>query len=112
MYEVQQQDIDLLRQRTKTIYTKIQLLNTKFMVIDEIQGVFIDGSISTDSGSDIRNTFDATILVKDDSYITAETARVWIDKHVRVFIGFLNQRTGETVWLLLCKKIEKTLILK
>ncbi len=98
MYEVQQQDIDLLRQRTKTIYTKIQLLNTKFMVIDEIQGVFIDGSISTDSGSDIRNTFDATILVKDDSYITAETARVWIDKHVRVFIGFLNQRTGETVW--------------
>lgn len=48
----------------KTIYTKIQLLNTKFMVIDEIQGVFIDGSISTDSGSDIRNTFDATILVK------------------------------------------------
>ena len=98
MYDVQQQDIDLLRQRTKTIYTKIQLMNSKFMVIDEIQGVFIDGSISIDSGSDVRSTFDATILVKDDSYITAEKARIWIDKHVRVFIGFLNQRTGETVW--------------
>lgn len=98
MYDIQQKDIDLLRQRTKTIHTKIQLLNAKFMVIDEIQGVFIDGSISTDNRSDIRNTFDATILVKDNSYITAETSRVWIDKHVRVYIGFLHQRTGEIIW--------------
>lgn len=98
MYDVQQSDITLLRQRVKTVYTKIQLLNAKFMVIDEIQGVFLDGSISTDTGSDVRNTFDATILVKDKSYITAETARIWIDKHVRVFVGFLNQRTGEIVW--------------
>lgn len=98
MYDVQQSDITLLRQRVKTVYTKIQLLNAKFMVIDEIQGVFLDGSISTDTGSDVRNTFDATILVKDKSYITAETARIWIDKHVRVFVGFLNQRTGEVVW--------------
>lgn len=98
MYDVQQSDIKLLQQRVKTVYTKIQLLNAKFMVIDEIQGVFLDGSISTDAGSDVRNTFDATILVKDKSYITAETSRIWIDKHVRVFVGFLNQRTGEVVW--------------
>lgn len=98
MYDVQQSDIKLLQQRVKTVYTKIQLLNAKFMVIDEIQGVFLDGSISTDAGSDVRNTFDATILVKDKSYITAETSRIWIDKHVRAFVGFLNQRTGEVVW--------------
>lgn len=64
MYDVQQSDIKLLQQRVKTVYTKIQLLNAKFMVIDEIQGVFLDGSISTDAGSDVRNTFAATVLVK------------------------------------------------
>lgn len=98
MYDVQQEDIRLLRQRAKTIYTKIQLLNDKFMVIDEIQGEFTSGSFSINANSDIRRTFDGTILVKDRSYVTAETARIWIDKHVRVYIGFLNQRTGNVMW--------------
>ena len=80
MYDVQQIDIDLLRQRAKTIYTRIQLLNDNMSVIDEIDGAFIDGSVSIDSGSDIRRTFDGTILVKDKSYMTAETSRIWLDK--------------------------------
>lgn len=98
MYDVQQVDVDILRQRAKTIYTKIQLLNEDMLVMDEIQGAFIDGSVSIDSGSDIRRTFDGTILVKDDSYITSETSRIWIDKRVRVWIGFLYQRTQEIYW--------------
>lgn len=98
MFDVQQVDIDLLKQRTKTIYTKIQLLNSKMLVMDEIQGAFIEGSVSIDSGSDIRRTFDGTILVKDESYITAETAKIWIDRHVKVYIGFFHQRTGEIKW--------------
>lgn len=98
MYDVQQVDVDILRQRAKTIYTKIQLLNEDMLVMDEIQGAFIDGSVSIDSGSDIRRTFDGTILVKDDSYIASETSRIWIDKRVRVWIGFLYQRTQEIYW--------------
>lgn len=98
MYDIQQIDIDLLRQRAKTIYTRIQLLNDNMSVIDEIDGAFIDGSVSIDSGSDIRRTFDGTILVKDKSYMTAETSRIWLDKKIRVYIGFLYQRTGETRW--------------
>lgn len=98
MYDIQQTDIDLLQQRVKTIYTKIQLLNNQMTVIDEIDGAFIDGSVSIDSGSDIRRTFDGTILVKNKSYITAETSRVWLDKKIRVYIGFLHQRSGEVCW--------------
>lgn len=98
MYDIQQTDIDLLQQRVKTIYTKIQLLNNQMTVIDEIDGAFIDGSVSIDSGSDIRRTFDGTILVKDESYMTAETSRVWLDKKIRVYIGFLHQRSGEVCW--------------
>ena len=98
MYEVQQIDIDILKQRAKTIYTKIELLNNEMLVMDEIQGAFIDGGISIDSGSDIRRTFDGTILVKDDTYITSETSRIWLDKKIRVYIGFLYQRTQEIHW--------------
>lgn len=98
MFDVQQIDVDLLNQRVKTIYTKIQLLNNKMLVMDEIQGAFINGSVSIDSGSNIRRTFDGTILVKDDSFITAETSKIWIDRHVRVYIGFLHQRSGEIRW--------------
>lgn len=98
MYEVQQKDIDILKQRAKTIYTKIQLLNKDMLVMDEIQGVFLEGGISIDSGSDIRRTFDGTILVKNDTYITSETSRIWIDKRIKVYIGFLYQRTQEIQW--------------
>ena len=98
MYDVQQTDLDLLRQRVKTIYTKIQLLNDQMNVLDEIEGAFIDGSVSIDSTSDIRRTFDGTILVKDSSYMTAETSRVWLDRKIKVFIGFLHQRTNEVKW--------------
>ena len=41
MYDIRQTDIDLLQQRVKTIYTKIQLLNNQMTVIDEIDGAFI-----------------------------------------------------------------------
>lgn len=98
MYSVQQVDVELLKQREKTIYTKIQLLNDKMLVIDEIQGAFINGNVSIDSGSDIRRTFDGTILLLDDTYITSETSRVWLDKHIKVYIGFLHQRTKEIHW--------------
>ena len=58
MYDVQQADIQLLRQRAKNIYTKIQLLNDNMTIMDEMQGVFIDGTVSIDSSSAIRRTFD------------------------------------------------------
>lgn len=98
MYNVQQEDIDILRQREKTIYVKIQLLNDKFMAIAEIEGDFIDGSLSVDSTSDIRRTFDGTIYVRNKTYWTSSTGLVWIDKHVRVYVGIKHQRTQKILW--------------
>lgn len=98
MYDVQQADIQLLRQRAKNIYTKIQLLNDNMTIMDEMQGVFIDGTVSIDSSSAIRRTFDGTIYIKDSSYVASETARVWMDKRIRVMIGFLYLRTNQIRW--------------
>lgn len=98
MYQVQQQDIDLLKQRVRTIYTKIQLLNDEFAIMDEIEGTFLDGNMTIDAGSDIRRTFSGTIFLKNESWKVAEDARIWINRHVKIYIGYLYQRTQEIRW--------------
>lgn len=98
MYNIQQADIQILKQRSRNIHTKIQLLSNSMAVLDEIQGAFIDGTVSIDNSSAIRRTFDGTILVKDSSYTVAETTKVWMDKRIRVMIGLLYIRTKEIRW--------------
>ena len=56
-YTPTQDDIALLRQRTKELYTRINLLNKEFKTIDSLEGVVTDGSYTVSSSSDIRRTF-------------------------------------------------------
>ena len=98
MYDVQQIDIDVLFQKQKNIYTKIQLLNSDFTVSDEIQGVVTSGSLKISSESDIRRTIEMTIFVKNRGYIVAEDSRIWGNKYIRVYIGYYVIRTKEIRW--------------
>ena len=97
-YNPTSEDIAMLSQPVKDIYSKIDLLDKNFKTIDSIEGVTIDGTISIDADSDIRYTYSSTIYVKDDYYITDETARIWLDKYIRVWIGILNLRTQKIHW--------------
>lgn len=98
MYNVEQQDIDILRQRAMNYRCKIQLLNEQMMILDEMEGAFLEGSVTIDSSSDIRRTLNARILLNDDSYLTKEYSRIWLDKRIRVYVGCDVVRTGETRW--------------
>lgn len=98
MYDVQQIDVDVLFQKQKNIYTKVQLLNSDFTVSDEIQGVVTSGSLKVSSESDIRRTIEMTILVKNRGYIVAEDSRIWANKYIRVYIGYYVIRTKEIRW--------------
>ena len=98
MYDVQQIDVDVLFQKQKNIYTKVQLLNSDFTVSDEIQGVVTSGSLKVSSESDIRRTIEMTILVKNRGYVVAEDSRIWANKYIRVYIGYYVIRTKEIRW--------------
>lgn len=93
MYIATRDDFQLLKQSVKNIYSRIELLNENFTVIDEIHGYVISGSISINADSDIRRTCNLTMTLKDEKTLRGAEKIVWLTKYVRVYLGFENIRT-------------------
>lgn len=98
MYNVTQEDIDLLCQRDNNYQCKIQLLNMDMQLTDEIEGIFIDADFKCSASSDVRRTLDLTSVVNELSSMVAERSNVWLDKRIRVLLGCTVIRTGEVKW--------------
>lgn len=97
-YNIQQQDISILRQKQKEYSIKLELLNFNLQPIDILQGDLVNGNITIDSTSDIRRICNLTFHVKNKSYLVSEISKIWFDKFFRVYIGTKSFRTQETVW--------------
>ncbi|SHO53704.1 DUF5048 domain-containing protein [Anaerocolumna xylanovorans] len=100
-YIIKQQDIDILRQSNKQIFSKIELLNHNFKIIDSIEGNLISDSFSIDSNSTIRRTYNCEIYLSDKSLVVGANKKIWIDKFIRPYIGIIHQRSNEIVWYLM-----------
>ncbi len=70
-YTPSKNELEMLRRRTKHLYCKLELLNPQMELLNSLEGLTIDGSISIDSTSDIRRTFSATIYVEGDQTIAS-----------------------------------------
>lgn len=81
------EDLAILKSHSASIFCRIDLLNENFATIDSLEGLAIDGSISVDSTSDIRRTFNSTLYLGKKSSVSEFTEEEWINKNVRVFIG-------------------------
>lgn len=86
-YYPTQRDIDALTAPEKNLYAKILLLNENFQTVYEMKHEFVSGQLSTNIDSDIRNTFNMTLAVLNDSVGIEEDKLLWIDKFVKVFVG-------------------------
>lgn len=93
MYIATRDDFQLLKQSVKNIYSRIELLNENFTVIDEIQGYVTSGSISINANSDIRRTCSLSMVLANKSVLRGAERIIWLTKYVRVYIGFQNVRS-------------------
>ena len=94
----QQRDIDAVFLPEKQLLVRLELMNDAMMPIDRMEGVLIEGSYSIDAESDIRRTCDLTIHLNDRSYTLGEDRRIWVDKLVRIYVGFRGGRQQEALW--------------
>lgn len=99
-YTPTSRDLELLRQRDKEIYVKIELLNKNFKVIDVIIGNPISDSFTMDSSALQRRSYSCDLLVSDSSFLIGSDKKIWIDKYIRVYYGVKSIRTQEIVWYL------------
>lgn len=93
-YQIQQRDIDIISQHNKQCYLRLELLNTNYQTIDYLDTVIISGSLDINSNSDIRRSLSVVLFMKDTTFLTGETKKIWFDKLVRAKLGYRYLRDG------------------
>ena len=98
---IQQRDIDIIRQSERVLYSKVELLNHNFKIIDSIEGNLIKDSYSVDAESAIRRTYNLELHVSDSSFLIGADKKIWIDRYIKPYVGIRYLRTNEIVWYLM-----------
>ena len=95
------EDIQMIKQKTKDVYVKLELLNKKFKTIESLEGNLISDNLSVDSESKQRRTYTLSLHVTDSSFLIGSDRKIWIDKYIRVYYGVRSLRSREIkYWLI------------
>lgn len=94
-----QRDIDIVLQGSKEIFSRIEVIDDSFKIIESIESIVISDSLSIQSDSDLRRTYSCELLIQD--VIHSNEFISLINKHIRSYIGIRYIRTNEIIWYLL-----------
>ena len=95
---ITQDDYNILRQSYIKQYIKLDLLDFNMNVVDEISGNLIGLSVTVDANADLRRSCECSLVVTDSSFEIKSGSKIWLDKYIRPWIGYLNIRTGNIQW--------------
>ncbi len=98
---IKQQDYDILRQASRQLYSKCEIINPKGKILESIEGQIVDDSISISATSDIRRTYSSSMVVTNSTFDIARKKMFWFDRLIRPYIGVKHIRSGEIIWYLL-----------
>lgn len=101
MISLSQADLQILKQKNTALYLKIQILSLEsgqYKVDDEISGSLMDLSIDVDADSDLRRSCNLTLIAVDDKFNAEPGSNVWLDKYIKILVGYNNIFIGEIQW--------------
>lgn len=99
-YNILQQDIDILFQSQKEIFSRVEILDENFKTLVNIEGILLSDSYSIDAESDIRRSYSCEVHLEKDSYFINQRY-VLMKRFVRPYVGIKHIRTGQTIWYLM-----------
>ena len=94
-YTPTQEDFNLVKQHTKDIYIKVNLLNKQFKVLDSFDGNLLSDSLNVDSKSKQRRTYSCELQVTNPSFFVGRDKKIWIDKYIQIYYGIKNIKTND-----------------
>ena len=95
---ITQDDYNILRQSYIKQYIKLDLLDFNMNVVDELSGNLIELSVTVDANADLRRSCECSLVVTDSSFEIKPGGKIFLDKYIRPWIGYLNIRTGNIQW--------------
>ena len=99
-YNILQQDIDILFQSQKQIFSRVEILDSNYKTIIGLEGILISDSYSINAESDIRRSYSCDIFLENDSYFINKRYEL-MKKYIRPYVGIKYIRTGEIIWYLM-----------
>lgn len=98
MMSLSQQDYNILKQKYIRKYIKIDLLDFKYNIVDELSGNCINFSNTIDANSDLRRGCSVEMVITDSSFEIKAGSKIFLDRYIRPYVGYENNLTGEIVW--------------
>lgn len=95
---ITQDDYNILRQSYIKQYIKLDLLDFNMNIVDELSGNLIGLSVTVDANADLRRSCECSLVVTDSSFEIKPGGKIFLDKYIRPWIGYLNIRTGNIQW--------------
>lgn len=95
---ITQDDYNILRQSYIKQYIKLDLLDFNMNVVDELSGNLIGLSVTVDANADLRRSCECSLVVTNSSFEIKPGGKIFLDKYIRPWIGYLNIRTGNIQW--------------
>lgn len=96
---ITEQQYSIIKQPTRELYCKVNLLNYQFQIVDDISGVVVSDSWTISANSDIRRTGTLTIIPDNDqAYKIQAGSKIFLDKYVQVYIGIKDNVTDEIIY--------------
>lgn len=95
---ITQDDYNILRQSYIKQYIKLDLLDSNMNVVDELSSNLIGLSVTVDANADLRRSCECSLVVTDSSFEIQPGGKIFLDKYIRPWIGYLNIRTGNIQW--------------
>ena len=97
MANILQEQYNVLQQSVREIHIKINMLNENDNIIDNLEGIAIDGSLEITNSSSNRRT-GSLKMVLNNGFVKKYNSLVWINKRVQIIIGIKNLSTDNIVW--------------
>ena len=97
-WNISQDDYNVLKQNNITKYIRLEILDFEYKVVDEISGNLVSMSVNIDAESDLRRSCSCTLVVNDSSFNVEAGSKIWLDRYIRPYVGYVNNWTGQTQW--------------
>lgn len=104
-----QEQIDIQNANLRKKRIRLELLDDKLKILEELEGLAVGGNISADASQTIRYSGSVTIalppryksktfLTSPSKYFVSAGGKIWLDKRVRISIG-IDKNSTNTVWI-------------
>ena len=96
-YNLLQQDVEILKQSSKELYARVELLNRNKKILANIEGDLISDSISIDAESDIRRTYSCDMKFSKSNWNDANKYKL-MTYYISPYVGIKHIRLNKILW--------------